>query len=190
MSVPHEEKWNAILDAAYRVFGTKGFYETKMAEIAEEAGIAKGTLYLYFSSKEEMFLAMSRRDFAIFLDGLRTELSGSFTFREKLSCIAKHHMEYFFVRRKYERVFFNSGNNDPGMMDMLTEFLSDYMKIVSDVMEQEGLKKPLYLAKALSGILEAYKMDILFAEGFGKEELQDRVEFTVNLFLNGCRGSY
>ena len=45
----------AILEAAIRVFGQTGFRDTKIADIAREAGVATGTLYNYFSSKEDIF---------------------------------------------------------------------------------------------------------------------------------------
>lgn len=45
----------AILEAAIRIFGRTGFRDTKIAEIAAEAGVATGTLYNYFSSKEDIF---------------------------------------------------------------------------------------------------------------------------------------
>lgn len=45
----------AIVEAAMRVFGQTGFHEAKIADIAAEAGVATGTLYNYFSSKEEIF---------------------------------------------------------------------------------------------------------------------------------------
>jgi len=50
-----------ILDAALEVFSAKGFAAARPAEIAARAGISKGTLYLYFPSKEEMFKAMVRQ---------------------------------------------------------------------------------------------------------------------------------
>ncbi|WP_263410605.1 TetR/AcrR family transcriptional regulator [Terriglobus tenax] len=46
-----------ILDAALKLFGKKGFAETRMDDVAEKAKVAKGTLYLYFSSKEEIYEA-------------------------------------------------------------------------------------------------------------------------------------
>ncbi|MFP4171893.1 MAG: TetR/AcrR family transcriptional regulator [Candidatus Hydrogenedentota bacterium] len=60
---PHERPAQ-ILDAALDVFAEKGFHEARMDEIAERAGITKGTIYLYFESKEELFLAMVRTGFA------------------------------------------------------------------------------------------------------------------------------
>lgn len=50
-----------ILDAALRVFGQYGYRRTSMDDIAREAGIGKGTIYLSFASKEEVFQALSRR---------------------------------------------------------------------------------------------------------------------------------
>lgn len=50
-----------ILDAARRVFAARGFRGTTIADIAEDAGIALGTIYLYFSSKEEVFGALQQR---------------------------------------------------------------------------------------------------------------------------------
>ena len=50
-----------IQDAALRVFGQYGYRRTSMDDIAREAGIAKGTIYLSFASKEEVFQALSRR---------------------------------------------------------------------------------------------------------------------------------
>ena len=50
-----------ILDAARRVFAERGFKGTTIADIAEAAGIALGTIYLYFPSKDDVFAALSRR---------------------------------------------------------------------------------------------------------------------------------
>jgi AcrR family transcriptional regulator len=50
-----------ILDAARRVFAERGFKGTTIADIAEGTGIALGTVYLYFASKDEVFAALNRR---------------------------------------------------------------------------------------------------------------------------------
>jgi AcrR family transcriptional regulator len=52
----------AILDAAAALFDEQGFHAINMAAVAERAGLAKGTLYLYFRTKEELFLALIERD--------------------------------------------------------------------------------------------------------------------------------
>ena len=52
------DKMAVILRAALLVFAKKGFYDATMEDIAQKAGVAKGTLYLYFASKEELFSRM------------------------------------------------------------------------------------------------------------------------------------
>jgi len=50
-----------ILDAALRVFTRRGLHNTTLEEVAKEAGISKGTIYLYFKNKEELFVAAAHR---------------------------------------------------------------------------------------------------------------------------------
>lgn len=56
-----EERKNEILDAAERLFGTKGYDHTSTGDILNEIGIARGTLYYHFKSKEEILDAMIER---------------------------------------------------------------------------------------------------------------------------------
>lgn len=56
-----EERKNEILDVAERLFGTKGFDGTSTSDILNEIGIARGTLYYHFKSKEEILDAMISR---------------------------------------------------------------------------------------------------------------------------------
>lgn len=56
-----EERRNEILDVAERLFGTKGFDGTSTADILNEIGIARGTLYYHFKSKEDILDAMIER---------------------------------------------------------------------------------------------------------------------------------
>ena len=65
-----------IQDAALRVFGQYGYRRTSMDDIAREAGIAKGTIYLSFASKEEVFQALSRRLAQRMLAGARPPATG------------------------------------------------------------------------------------------------------------------
>nr|WP_277716390.1 helix-turn-helix domain-containing protein [Priestia flexa]WEZ06696.1 helix-turn-helix domain containing protein [Priestia flexa] len=57
-----EQKEN-ILDAAFVVFGANGYHDAKMIDIAKRAGVSKGTLYLYFPSKESLYIAVNDRSF-------------------------------------------------------------------------------------------------------------------------------
>lgn len=52
------ERQAQILDAAWHVFGRKGFHSTKVSDIASQAGVSQGTIYWYFPSKDELFLSL------------------------------------------------------------------------------------------------------------------------------------
>lgn len=68
---PTEQRRREILDAAMRLFSEQGFHETTVEDAARAAGVAKGTIYLYFDSKEHILLALKRR----FMDGLVEQLT-------------------------------------------------------------------------------------------------------------------
>ena len=53
-----EEKYQRILDASLTVFSQKGFAEAKISEVAETAGVADGTIYLYFKNKDDLLISL------------------------------------------------------------------------------------------------------------------------------------
>jgi AcrR family transcriptional regulator len=70
-----EERSPEILDAALACFSEKGFAATRMDDIAARAGISKGTIYLYFDSKEAVFKALARASIGAQLALVRAQLS-------------------------------------------------------------------------------------------------------------------
>src|SRR5437764_66355 len=76
-STAAEEKRRVILDAAVRVFARKGFHASRVGDIAEEAGVAHGLLYHYFSSKDEVLETIFREHWTALLDRIHAvEASG------------------------------------------------------------------------------------------------------------------
>jgi len=63
-----QQKRNHIIDAAERLFFKKGYTNTSMDEVAEEAEYSKGALYLYFNDKEDLYLAINYRGLQILRD--------------------------------------------------------------------------------------------------------------------------
>ena len=69
---PTEQRRAEILEAALKLYSSKGFHDTTMEEVANAAGVAKGTIYLYFQSKEHLLLALKRD----FMQGLTDAVAG------------------------------------------------------------------------------------------------------------------
>jgi AcrR family transcriptional regulator len=87
-----EERHNAILDAAEALFLEHPDRMANVSEVAETAGVAKGTVYLYFPSKEEMLLALHERHVGMFFDELTALLdrSAALDFDEVFAVTRKH----------------------------------------------------------------------------------------------------
>ncbi|OMF86752.1 TetR/AcrR family transcriptional regulator [Paenibacillus sp. FSL R7-0273] len=182
-------KHTAILDAAYELFGSGGFYETKMSEVAEKAGIAKGTVYLYFKSKEELFLAVTRRDCEGFLEQLEQKLKHCSSLQAKLTVIASHHLLYYYERKQHTKLFFRAPNNHPELMAFMAQFMEEYMQAVMKVMQDSGAREPELLAESYIGTLDRLKMDIMLRPGFTEEDARKRADFAAGLFIHGALGS-
>jgi TetR/AcrR family transcriptional regulator, fatty acid metabolism regulator protein len=70
------DKPQQIIHAAVRVFARKGYYNSRVADIAREAGIAAGTIYLYFKTKDDILVTLFREKMAEFVEALRKAIAG------------------------------------------------------------------------------------------------------------------
>lgn len=82
-----QEREALILDAAAKLFVERGYHDTSMEDIAARVGIAKGTVYLHFASKEDLALAMVDQGARRFAKALDTILASGATPRAKLETI-------------------------------------------------------------------------------------------------------
>jgi TetR/AcrR family transcriptional regulator, repressor for uid operon len=98
-----------IIQAAIESFAQTGFDRTKMEDIARRLDLSKGTIYLYFASKEELFLAICEHYLKVLKE---QQLSAIFTRKEDVALYAEHFYENF---RKLER------GNDRVMLEMVVE---------------------------------------------------------------------
>jgi TetR/AcrR family transcriptional regulator, fatty acid metabolism regulator protein len=69
------DKPQQIIEAAVRVFARKGYYNSRVSDIAREAGIAAGTIYLYFKTKDDILVTLFRDKMAEFVGSLRKAIA-------------------------------------------------------------------------------------------------------------------
>jgi TetR/AcrR family transcriptional regulator, fatty acid metabolism regulator protein len=70
------DKPQQIIDAAVRVFARNGYYNSRVSDIAREAGIASGTIYLYFKTKDEILVTLFREKMAEWVTHVQQEIAG------------------------------------------------------------------------------------------------------------------
>jgi AcrR family transcriptional regulator len=96
---------DALLGAAVRVFGERGFDCATMERIAEEADVAKGTTYLYYDSKQSIYDAALSSGFAELDERTREVIDRASSFREAISAFMTARAEYFFEHRDFFRMY-------------------------------------------------------------------------------------
>jgi len=87
------DKPQQIIDAAVRVFARNGFYNSRVSDIARGAGIASGTIYLYFKTKDEILVTLFRDKMAAFVSALRTEIAREHAPEAKIRRLVRLHFE-------------------------------------------------------------------------------------------------
>lgn len=85
------DKHNLILDAAISVFAEKGFHRSRISDIAERAGVADGTIYLYFRNKDELLLTIFEEKMEELIQGLKQALAPVSNPLEQIHTFARYH---------------------------------------------------------------------------------------------------
>jgi len=138
-------KRELIIEAAIKVFARDGLEKGKIANIAQEAGIGKGTVYEYFRSKDDIFKAIEEsvfKNFNIVFEGLNsTNLSPT----EKLTTLMEQGMDMFMemgdilliIMELWAQV--GRGHVHGSAPSLFVEYYDDYRKRVESILE-EGIK--------------------------------------------------
>jgi TetR/AcrR family transcriptional regulator len=90
-----EERRSAVIDAAERLFFSKGYDEITMDEIAKEAELAKGTLYLYFKNKDSLYTAVIVRGIEVLNRMMQAAVDGKKTGLEKTYSTGVAYYEFY-----------------------------------------------------------------------------------------------
>lgn len=98
MSRP-KRKREDILKSATQIFGDKGFHCANIVDIAEQAGIGKGTVYEYFESKTALFTEVMKFNTTKYVDRINSAVSNESTFNNQLKAYMKTHQEI--IRENY-----------------------------------------------------------------------------------------
>ncbi|MGE7766557.1 TetR/AcrR family transcriptional regulator [Peribacillus sp. NPDC096540] len=86
-------KYNQIIDAAVIVIAQNGYYQAQVSKIAKQAGVADGTIYLYFKNKEDILISLFQEKMGYFVEQIEGELKGKTSASEKLYVLIKKHFQ-------------------------------------------------------------------------------------------------
>ena len=187
-----EEKRKRILQAAVKVFARKGYFAARVSEIAKKAGVADGTIYLYFKSKEDILVRLFDEVMAEQAEEVRKAVGRRSSAPERLRVIAEQHLRTMGANRDLAVVFQVELRQSTKFLERFTaSWLRDYFVLITEVIEQgqrEGsLRADLntkVTTKAFFGALDEIVTSwIIGGKGYDLEKLAAPM---VDLFLWGA----
>lgn len=157
-----EDKHKRILQAAIKVFARNGFYNSKVSEIAKEAAVADGTIYLYFKNKDDILISLFEEEMGKAIENMKEEIDKEEDLLDKL--------------KRFAVVQLNSKKDNPDLAAIMevelrqsSKFMKEYvnrkfieyLKIISSIIRegQKGgiIKKgidPTIVSRAFWGALD------------------------------------
>jgi TetR/AcrR family transcriptional regulator, fatty acid metabolism regulator protein len=186
-------KRDAILRAAIDVFADRGFFSAQVADIARAAGVAAGTVYLYFKSKDDLLVSIFDRSMREGLTLGRAAVADLDDPRERLRRLARGHLARLGGDRNLAIVFQVELRQSTKFMERFSStLLRDYLGLIRDAIadgQRAGIFrsdiKATVAAKIFFGALDEMATNwILSRRRYALEADADTV---VELFLNGAR---
>jgi TetR/AcrR family transcriptional regulator, fatty acid metabolism regulator protein len=188
---PVADKREAILRAATRVFARNGYFNSKVADIASDAGVADGTVYLYFKSKEEILHSIFDRSVGDAINEARRQIETISDSREKLRRIAHLHLERLGADRDLAIVFqVELRSSTKFMQEFSAAGFAEYLGLIRNTFE-EGQRAGVFreelnakiVAKILFGALDEMATNWILSKR--RYKLQPLADEVLDIFLNG-----
>lgn len=187
------DKREAILRAATSVFAHNGYFNSKVADIARAAGVADGTVYLYFKSKEEILHSIFDRSVDEALDAARKQIESVADPKEKLRQIALLHLERLGADRDLAVVFqVELRGSTKFMQEFSAAGFAEYLALIRATFE-EGQRAGIFradlnakvVAKVLFGALDEMATNWILSKR--RYKLAPMADQVLEIFLNGVK---
>ncbi len=148
------EKRAAILKAAVMVFAQKGFYNSKVTDIAKQAGVADGTIYIYFKNKDDLLISLFEDRMVDILKRFNHELSGIEHASDKLKSFFKVYFEMIQEDPLLAEVFqVELRQSDKFLKNYHNQNFLDYLNIIGSILHQ-GVEDGIFRSDLNVGIMK------------------------------------
>ena len=188
------DKRERILRGAIKVFARKGFYATRVSEIAQAAGVADGTIYLYFKNKDDVLVCIFEDRITKLLEVLRREIAESTSFEERMRRIVGLQLGLLEGQRDLAEVItVNLRQSSRLLKQYATPLFVEYLEVLASVIadgQREGVVRadahPRILARALFGALDG--VALTWALGGAEPGTLSKAALQItSVFLDGIR---
>jgi len=185
------DKRDAILRAAIETFAARGFFSAQVADVARSAGVAAGTVYLYFRGKDDLLISIFERTMTEAIAAGRESVAAKRGAVERLREIARLHFERLGRDRNLAVVFQIELRQSTKFMERFSAtYLRQYLGIIRDVIadgQKEGAFRdgvnPTVAAKMFFGVLDEMATNWMLSQR--KYSLAAQADEVVDLFVGG-----
>ena len=185
------DKRDLILRAATKLFARRGFFNAQVADVAREAGIAAGTVYLYFQSKDDLLISIFERTMLQGIEAGRQALAGVSDPVERLRRLARVHLERLGQDRDLAVVFQVELRQSTKFMERCSStLLQDYLHAIRDAIADAQTAgrfrrevSSTFAAKMLYGALDEMATNWILSRR--RYVLAAQADEVVDLFVNG-----
>lgn len=188
-----EFRRSEILGAARTVCAARGYRDMTVDDIAQAAGMAKGTVYLYFRSKAEIYWAIVEEILGALHEQLKQELARPGTIHERIRGFVDTKMRYFEAHRDLVRLYYNEVNSvsakPPRSREHFTRLYLEQVRLLQTILEQavtDAALRPTRCDMAALTIFELTRSAVMHrSAGWSKAPLDDDIAFTVAFIWKG-----
>ena len=154
MVMKDENKHQKILHAAIKVFSEKGFYNSRVSEIAKEAEVADGTIYLYFKNKDDILISLFEEEFGKFVQNMQVELRKEKDPLQKIKSFAITHLSLVTKHPHLGEVMgVEVRQSTKFMKEYVNKPFIEYLNIIRSVVI-EGQEKGLFRKDLTPGVMK------------------------------------
>lgn len=188
------DKYDRIIQAATHVFASKGFYNSKVADVAREADVADGTIYLYFKNKDDLLISIFEHSMDSFISTVGRTLVGLSDPVEKLRRFIHLHLELVHNNQDVAQVLqIELRQSSKFMKEYAATKFKDYLDIISKILEEgqsRGLFNksinPLIIKRTIFGAVDEMALDwvLMKKKKYTLEEVADQLCI---LIVNGVK---
>ena len=147
-----EDKHQRIINAALKVFAKKGFYNSRVSEIAKEAEVADGTIYLYFKNKDDILISVFETEMRKMISNMKKELGKCHNPVEKIRMFAFQHLNMITENQEWAEVAqVELRQSSKFMREYVKDHYTDYINIFAYII-REGQEKGIFKEGINTGI--------------------------------------
>lgn len=146
------EKYYRIINAATKVFAKKGFFHAKVSDIAKEAQVADGTIYLYFENKDDILISLFEEQMTAVLKNMMAQLSQEEDVIKKIEKFALTHLKLIELNKNMAEIIqVELRQSTKFMKEYKNEKFLQYLNLISEII-QEGQDKGIFKKEVIPGI--------------------------------------